>query len=47
MTLLMFLSYLYIYVVLNCRNKAIDITKNDNFYKHFLICNPKFVLIKQ
>ena len=33
-------------VVHNCRNEAIDITKNDIFYKHFLICNPK-LCIKQ
>ena len=33
-----------LFVVHNCRNEAIDITKNDFFYKHFLICNPKLCI---
>ena len=28
-------------IVHNCRNEAIDINKNNFFYKHFLIYNPK------
>ena len=31
--------YLLLFVVHNCRNEAIDITKKI-FYIHFLICNP-------
>ena len=33
-----------LFVVHNCRNEAIDITKNDFFYKHYLICNPKLCI---
>ena len=40
MTFLFFNVFL-LFVVYNCRNEAIDITKNDFFHKHFLICNPK------
>ena len=36
-----FFNVFLLFVAHNCRNEAIDITKNDFFYKHFLICNPK------
>ena len=43
MTFFIFLCFSLI-VVHNCRNEAIDITNNDFFYKHFLICNPKLCI---
>ena len=49
-----FWMFLLLFVVHNCRNEAIYITKSDFFinvsyvtklfYKHFLICNPKFCI---
>ena len=39
-----FWMFLLLFVVHNCRNEAIDITKNDFFYKDFLICNPKLCI---
>ena len=46
MTFLIFLFFniFQLFVVHNCRNEAIDITKNDFVYKHFLICNPKLCI---
>ena len=41
MTFLKIFNVFLLFVVHNCKNEAIDITKNDYFYKHFLICNPK------
>ena len=44
-TFLLFKNIFLLFVVHNCRNEAIDITKNDFFlYKHFLICNPKLCI---
>ena len=36
--------FLLLFVVHNCRNETIDITKNDFFYKHFFICNLKLCI---
>ena len=36
--------FLLLFVVHNCRNEEINVTKTDFFYKHFLICNPKFCI---
>ena len=33
--------FLLLFVVHNCRNEEIYITKSDFFYKHFFICNPR------
>ena len=39
-----FLMFFQLFVVHNCKNEAIDITKNIFFFKHFLICNPKLCI---
>ena len=39
-----FFMFLLLFVVHNCRNEAIYITKSDLFYKHFFICNPKLCI---
>ena len=39
-----FWMFLLLFVVHNCRNEAIDITKNDCFYKKKFICNPKLCI---
>ena len=36
--------FLLLFVVHNCRNEEINLTKSDFFYKHFLICNPKLCI---
>ena len=36
--------FLLLFVVHNCRNEEINVNKSDFFYKHFLICNPKFCI---
>ena len=38
-----YLDVFLLFVVHNCRNEAINITKSD-FYIHFLICNSKFCI---
>ena len=39
-----FWMFLLLFVVNNCRNKEIYITKSDFFYKIFFICNPKLCI---
>ena len=36
--------FLLLFVVHNCRNEEIYITKSDFFYKFFFICNPKLCI---
>ena len=36
--------FLLLFVVHNCRNEEIYITKSDCFYKKKFICNPKFCI---
>ena len=36
--------FLLLFVVHNCRNKEIYITKSDFLYKIFFTCNPKLCL---
>ena len=39
-----FFNVLVLFVVHNCRNEAVNITKRYFFYKYFLICIPKFCI---
>ena len=43
-TFFYFSNVFQLFVVHNCRNEAIDITKMIFCYKHFLICNPKLCI---
>ena len=37
--------FLLLFVVHNCRNEEINVSYvTELFYKHFLICNPKFCI---
>ena len=41
----LFWNVLLLFVVHNCRNEEINISYVTKlFYKHFLICNPKFCI---
>ena len=40
----LFLNVFLLFVVHNCKNEAINVTKSDFFYNHFIICNPKFCI---
>ena len=39
-----FWMFLLLFVVHNCRNEEIYITKSDCFYKKNFICNPKLCI---
>ena len=39
-----FWMFLLLFVVHNCRNEEIYITKSEFFYKIFFICNPKLCI---
>ena len=39
-----FWMFLLLFVVHNCRNEEINVTKSDLFYQHFPICSPKFCI---
>ena len=39
-----FWMFLLLFVVHNCRNEEIYITKSDFFYKNFFVCNPKLCI---
>ena len=43
----LFFNVFQLFVVHNCRNEAIDITKNDFFINIFSFVIQNFVLIKQ
>ena len=39
-----FWMFLLLFVVHNCRNEEINVTKSDFFYQHFFICSPKLCI---
>ena len=40
--------FLLLFVVHNCRNEEINVSYVTKlFYKHFLICNPKFCINRE